>query len=184
MTAAGSAAACLKPGIPGGPGRARREEAGGEASRPDSSPRSSSHQGERAPRVALAGVEERSGARRRAGPPNLPSCRPRPGPRAERLQVREGAGRGQVLGAGARAGPRWSGVGARSSYPVPQSTTQGGREPAMLGTRAAPSTPAAREVPPLSACRDNPTPPAPGSLRSASAGSPDALLSPRDASPD
>lgn len=31
-----------------------------------------------------------------------------------------------------------AGAGARGSYPVPQSTTQGGREPAMLGPRGRP----------------------------------------------
>lgn len=44
----------------------------------------------------------------------------------------ETRGPGRGAGRGRRAG---AGAGARGSYPVPQSTTQGGREPAMLGPR-------------------------------------------------
>lgn len=87
---------------------------------------------------------------------------------------------GRGAGAWRRGG---SGLGASGSYPVPQSTTQGGRQPAMLGTRAARPTRTAPEAPPLSARRARPAQPAPGSLRSAAAGARMLGGRPRDATP-
>lgn len=146
------------------------------------------------------GRGQRSGARRAGGLPRLiPSLsrgatsardpggrlhlhRWSPGAARVGLQVR-GRAAGQVLGAGAGAGPRRERGGRQRLLPgaaVHHAGRQGARHarhPRRSATRAA------REAPPPSARRARPAPPAPGSLRRPPPGARMLGCRPRDAAP-
>lgn len=100
--------------------------------------------------------------------PHLPS---QGVPESPRAMTATPPGEGQDAGgrSGSAETRRWPPSG---SYPVPQSTTQGGSEPAMLGTRGARARPLSHPHTCVRLLQAN--------LRSTAAGGPDAPRPPRD----